>query len=99
MLKSFLLTVLSTVLTTFLSETSYSLTVPIPQVTPSLKVAKSETKLPICYLETANGSILDLSKLCEQKQTDSSIRTKSSTSPYDASAIKKFNDDLYGEEN
>lgn len=98
-LKSFgLIASLSFALTVFIAEAAFSL--PLPQETQPSEVAKSEVDVPICYMQTANGRILSLSRLCEQQPVDSGIRSAlPSPSPYNASAIEKFDDELYGKGN
>jgi hypothetical protein len=95
-LKSFCPTASLTIaFTTFIAEATFSL--PLPQETQSPEVAKSEIDIPICYMQTADGRSLDLSSLCEEQPGNSSIRSaRSSPSPYNATAIKKFDDELYG---
>jgi len=47
-------------------------------------------------MQTADGRSLALSSLCEKQLGDSSIRSvHSSPSPYNATAIKKLDDELY----
>ena len=101
MIKSFLMTALLAVaLTIFIAEANFSLPPPLPQQIQSLEVVSSEVDVPICYMKTVDGRILDLSRFCEKKPGASSIRSvPPSPSPYNNSSIKKFDDELYGKEN
>lgn len=95
MLKLFwLVACLYIVLTAFIAKASAG----IPSQKPeSSEVIKPKIDVPICYMETANGIILDLSSLCKQSPN---LRTRSnqlSPHPYNYSSIKKFDDELYGE--
>lgn len=97
MLKLFwLVACLYIVLTTFVAKASAGLTVP-SQKTESSEVIKSKIDVPICYMQTANGTILDLSSLCKQSSNLRTRSTQPSPSPYNYSSIKKFDDELYGE--
>ena len=81
-------------LTAFIAEAAFSH--PLPQ--ESSKVATVD--VPACYMQTTNGTILSLSKLCEKQPVDSGIRSAPTfPSPYDAAAIEKFDRELYGEGN
>lgn len=99
MLKSFcLIALLSFALTQLIAASASSLS--IPQATQSLEISKFEVDVPVCYMQTANGRIVDLSSFCEKQPVDSGILSAPpSPSPYNAAAIKKFDDELYGEEN
>lgn len=96
MFKSFgLIAFLSIFSTAFTTKAIAGVTDPLPQTTQSTEIIKSKINVPICYMETANGKILDLSSLCKQS---SSFRTRSNPpffSPYNSSAIEKFDDELY----
>lgn len=104
MVKSFWLTAsLSVALTASIAEAAFS--VPIPQENQSSgvvesKVAKSEANVPLCYMKTADGRILDLSSFCDKQAGDSGLQAaRPAPTPYNNSAIKKFDNELYGEEN
>ena len=77
-------------LTAFITEAAFSH--PLPQ--ESSKVATVD--VPACYMQTANGTILSLSKLCKKQPVD---LAPTFPSPYDAAAIEKFDQELYGEGN
>lgn len=100
-LKPFwLLVFLSIFFTAFLTRASFILATPSPQTTQSLEVIKSKVDVPTCYMETANGTVLNLSNLCQQLSTNSDTRSNlPSPSPYNSSLIKKFDDELYGKGN
>lgn len=81
--------------TAFRAKAIAGVTVPLPQTTQSTETIKSKISVPICYMETANGKILDLSSLCKQSTNFRNRSNPSSFSPYNSSAIKKFDDELY----
>lgn len=80
----------------FIAKASAGLTVP-SQKPESLEVIKSKIDVPLCYMETANGTILDLSSLCQQSPNLRTLLNQPSPHPYNYSLIKKFDDELYGE--
>lgn len=97
-LQFMLIAFLSFSLTLFINEAAFSL--PLPQETQPSEVAKSEVDVPVCYMQTESGTTLPLGKLCEKQPVDSDIRSAlPSPSPYDASAIEKFDEELYGKGN
>lgn len=97
-LQFVLIASLSFSLTLFINEATFSL--PLPQETQPSEVEKSEVDVPVCYMQTGNGRILPLGRLCEKQPVDSDIRSAPpSPSPYDASAIEKFDEELYGKGN
>ena len=71
-----------------------------PQVAePEAKIAPEDE--PICYQILTNNTTLNLSSLCNQAPKEpqvSSTRTRTRT-PYNFTAIKKYNDEVYGEDN
>lgn len=100
-LKPFwLLAFLSILFTAFVTRASFILAKPSPQKPPALEVIKFKVDVPTCYMETAKGTVLNLSNLCQQPSTNSDTRSNSSSlKPYDSSLIKKFDDELYGKGN
>jgi len=65
MLKYFNLpTALFFVLTPLMAKTTFSL--PVPTGAQNPKVQNPEINLPVCYLQTADGRILNLQRLCGQ---------------------------------
>lgn len=92
-----LTTYLSVALTAFLAKPVLSL--PVVQPSQGKEVA-SEVNVPVCYMQTADGNILDLSSLCD-KQKIATIRLRRPAAPrvYNPALIKKFDDELYGEGN
>lgn len=101
MFKSFrLITLLLLILIVFIAQASFSLPLPSIEKTQSSEVIESKVNIPMCYMETADGVILDLSNLCRQQFTDLDTRsTPPSPSLYNNSMINKFDDELYGKEN
>lgn len=96
MLKLFRLTAFSVfVLSTLLGETAFGSSP--PKKDQNLNVAESETDVPVCYIQTTNNTILNLSRLCNQTPKDSKV--KPTRTPYNFTAIKKFNDEVYGKDN
>lgn len=100
MFNLFRLTVLFTlVLTTFIAEASLSSTASL-QKTQASKVIKPDANVPICYMKTASGNILNLSNLCKQESIDSSTRSnRISPRAQNDSRMKKSDDELYGKGN
>lgn len=100
MLKSVrLITLLSIFFMAFIAKANVGITVPLPQATQFSKVIQSKIYVPICYMETANGTILDLSSLCKKSSNSSMLSNPPSPSPYNYSLMKKFDEELYGEGN
>ncbi|MBW4639879.1 MAG: hypothetical protein KME05_16925 [Gloeocapsa sp. UFS-A4-WI-NPMV-4B04] len=70
------------------------------------QVAEAEAKIapedePICYEVLTNNTTLNLSSLCNRTSKDSQVSstpTRTRT-PYNFTAIKKYNDEVYGEDN
>ncbi len=58
-------------------------------------------EVPLCYIRTADGRALDLTNLCKERPEAANISAVPSTPQptYDNSAIKKFDDELYGVDN
>lgn len=57
-------------------------------------------EVPLCYIRTADGRALDLTNLCKERPETTNISAVPPTQPaYDNSAIKKFDDELYGVDN
>ena len=90
---------------TLIAEVAFS--APPPREQPSLeaeqRLAQFGSEVPICYIQTADGKVFDLTNLCKE-QTGSETGTNVSAvrpvpSPYNNAAIKKFDDELYGEGN
>lgn len=104
MLKLFRMTTFSLLaLTILVSETAFSSPLPEktqpPQVAPEAKVTPEDE--PICYEQLTSNTTLNLSSLCNQAPKDSQVSstpTRTRT-PYNFTAIKKFNDEVYGKDN
>ena len=96
MLKTFVLTT-SLAFTLILLTNKASFSNPQSQRTPSSNLFKHDVNEPVCYLRTSDGRTLDLSGLCVTKSENIAIRK--SQSPYNTTAIKNFDDDLYGKGN
>lgn len=107
MFKSlWLITSLSVTLTALIAEVAFG--VPSHKQKPSLEakqeLAQFGNEVPLCYIQTSDGKVLDLTNLCkEQAQSGISASNvnvaRPAPSPYNNSAIKKFDDELYGEGN
>lgn len=106
MLKLFRMTTFSILaLTVLVGEAALSSPLPEKtqpsqsQVAPEAKVAPEDE--PICYEKITGNTTLNLSSLCNQAPKDSQVRstpTRTRT-PYNFTAIKKFNDEVYGKDN
>lgn len=98
-MKKLLVISLSVALTIISANTAFSNTQ--PQKPENAEVVKAELETPLCYLQTPDGKTWNLNSLCEQtpKDPNSSPRTVAVTNPYNNTAIKKFDEDLYGEGN
>lgn len=104
MLKLFQMTSLSLfALTVLVGEAAFSSPPPEKtqpsQVAPEAKVTPEDE--PICYEQLTSNTTLNLSSLCNQAPKDSQVRstpTRTRT-PYNYTAIKKFNDEVYGKDN
>lgn len=71
-----------------------------PQVTePEAKVAPEDE--PVCYERLTNNTTLNLSSLCNQAPKNSQVSSTPTPTrtPYNFTAIKKFNDEVYGKDN
>lgn len=92
---------LSVALTTLFAETALSLPPPPDDqsVEATQEVPQSGAEVPICYMQTAEGKVLDLTSLCKEQPGSNLSGVSPAPRPYNASAIKKFDDELYGEGN
>lgn len=63
------------------------------------KVSESVEDVPVCYIQTTNGTVLNLSSLCNQNPKDPKVNSAPTRTPYNFTAIKKFNDEVYGNDN
>lgn len=102
MFKSLWLTTsLFVTLTTLIAEVALS--VPPYKENPSLKakqqLAQLGNEVPLCYIQTSDGRVLDLTNLCKEQTGTNVSAIPPVSSPYNNSAIKKFDDELYGEGN
>lgn len=96
MLGLFRLSVFSIlVLSGFLGKTAFGSYPPEKNQNPN--VAEFERDVPVCYMQTSNHITLDLSSLCNQTPKDPKVNA--TRTPYNFTAIKKFNDEVYGEDN
>ncbi len=99
MIRSLWLTLsLSVALTAILADTTFAAAItdqkPEP---PQLEQIEPD---PLCYLQTSDGKVWDLNQLCQQQPQETTARsTPQIKSPYNASTLKKYDDDLYGEGN
>lgn len=99
MIRSLRLTLsLSVALTAILADTTFATT--IADQNPEPPQLEQIEPSPLCYLQTSDGKVWDLNQLCQQQPQDTTARfTPQIKSPYNASTIKKYDDDLYGEGN
>lgn len=97
-MKKILVISLSVALTIISANTAFSNTQ--AQKPKNTEVVKAELETPLCYLQTPDGKTWNLDRLCEQTPKDAnSSQRVAVTNPYNSTAIKKFDDDLYGEGN
>lgn len=71
-----------------------------PQVAkPEVKVAPEDE--PVCYELLTNNTTVNLSSLCNQAPKNSQVSSTPTPTrnPYNFTAIKKFNDEVYGKDN
>ncbi len=79
MLRYFhLTTALSITLISLLPEVVFSR--PLPMVNPYPVVPNSNSDVLVCYLQTEDGDILDLRKLCDKTPQATNIQSNSSSS-------------------
>ncbi|MBW4664157.1 MAG: hypothetical protein KME01_08160 [Chroococcus sp. CMT-3BRIN-NPC107] len=99
MMKKLILLFLSVALSLIIVDEAFSNT-PIPQPEPTV-VTQTEGETPLCYLQTPDGKTWNLNSLCEKapEGADSIRQNVATVNPYNNAAIKKFDDDLYGEGN
>lgn len=100
MIRSLWLTLsLSVALTAILADTTFAAAITDQKPEPP-QLEQIEPETPLCYLQTSDGKVWDLNQLCQQQPQETTARTTPQIrSPYNASNIKKFDDDLYGEGN
>lgn len=98
-MKKLFVVCLSVALSVIAVDTAFGNT-PSQQPEPAA-VVQAEVETPLCYLQTPDGKTWNLNSLCEQApQKATSPRSKvASVNPYNNAAIKKFDDDVYGEGN
>lgn len=104
MLKLFQMTTFSLLaLSVLVGEAAFSSPLPEKtqpsQVAPEAKVAPVDE--PICYEQLTSNTTLNLSSLCNQtpKNPNASSTPTRTRTPYNFTAIKKFNDEVYGKDN
>lgn len=88
---------LSVALTALIDEAAFS--IPPNKETQSVEVKQSGTDVPLCFMQTADGNVLDLTSLCKEQPGSNLSASRPTPRLYNTSAIKKFDDDLYGEGN
>ena len=98
-MKKLFVVCLSVALSVIVVNTAFSNT-PSQQPEPTA-VGQAEVETPLCYLQTPDGKTWDLNSLCEQvpQEANSSKPKVAFVNPYNNAAIKKFDDDLYGQGN
>jgi len=87
------LTIISTF---FLAESAFGS--PTIEENQSLEAVKIEENVPLCYITTADNRVLDLSSFCAKQAVAASTNPPTPV-PYNNSNIKKFDAELYGEDN
>jgi hypothetical protein len=88
------------VLTTFAAEPSWSITVSPLEKTQSSNTSKPEVEIPICYMKTTHGKILNLANMCKPALVDRNNNSNpNSLAPYDDPRMKASDDALYGRGN
>ena len=107
MLTFFRLTAFSVLaLTVFGGEAAFGSS-PLKEIQPS-QVAKPEAKVatpqedePVCYIQTTSHTTVNLSNLCNQSPKNSQVSSTPTPTrtPYNFTAIKKYNDEVYGKDN
>ncbi len=88
------------ILLTIMAFSETVLALPETQNTYSSAIDKKESIVdtPICYMRTANGSVLDLSKLCEAKSENTGrIPVRRTINVYNYTRTNKFDRELYGD--
>lgn len=99
MIKSLWLTSLFIGLTAILANPTFAATT-TEQKTQPKQIVQIEPETPLCYLQTSDGKVWNLNQLCQQQPQETTARsTPRIQTPYNASTIKRFDDDLYGEGN
>ena len=98
-MKKLFVVCLSVALSVIVVNTAFSNT-PSQHPEPTA-VGQAEVETPLCYLQTPDGRTWNLNSLCEQApQKATSPRSNVAiVNPYNNAAIKKFDDDLYGDGN
>ncbi|PSB32132.1 hypothetical protein [Chlorogloea sp. CCALA 695] len=98
-MKKLFVVCLSVALSLVVVDTAFS-NPPSQQPEPAALV-QAEVETPLCYLQTPDGKTWDLNGLCEQapQEANSSKSNVAFVNPYNSDAIKKFDDDLYGDSN
>ena len=98
-MKKLFVVCLSVALSVIVVDTAFSNT-PSQQPEPAA-VVQAEVETPLCYLQTPDGKTWNLNPLCEQapQEVNSSRSNVAFINPYNNAAIKKFDDDLYGDSN
>lgn len=97
-MKKIIVISLSVALTIISANTAFSNTQ--SQKPENAEVVKAELETPLCYLQTPDGKTWNLDSLCEQTPKDGNSSPRVAvTNPYNNAAIKKFDDDVYGEGN
>lgn len=96
MIKSLWLTSLFVGLTAILANPTIAATTTEQKSQPK-QIVQTEPETPLCYLQTSDGKVWNLNQLCQQQpKATTASSTPRVASPYNASTIKKFDDDLYG---
>ncbi len=74
---------------------------PLPKTARSQSVETANTYFsePLCYFQTSDSRVIDLTYLCGQAPTLQAVSYPQSPQVYDARAIRTFDDSVYGEGN
>lgn len=98
-MKKLVIVSLSVALSVVLVDAAFGNTQPQKSEPPAVVQAEAET--PLCYLQTPDGKTWNLNSLCENapKDANSQRSNVAVVNPYNNNVIKKFDEDLYGENN
>lgn len=96
-MKLLKLTILLIALNPFLGEAAFGISA--PSKSQHQNIAKYEVNTPVCYMETTTGTTVDLSELCEVNSVETQKNNTASTRKhYNYKEMRKFNYEVYGED-
>ncbi|MEQ9551829.1 MAG: hypothetical protein RIM23_19740 [Coleofasciculus sp. G3-WIS-01] len=99
--KSFLMiSFISAIVTLMVAKATFSNPVPDNQPQGSINMNVDD---PVCYMQTADGTVLDLSNLCGKDQpsppTATALTYPQQPQVYNVKNLKNFDDSWYGVDN